>query len=375
MADKTVKQTKRLLSLDVLRGITIAGMILVNDPGSWGAVYAPLCHAYWNGLTPTDLVFPFFMFIMGVSMFFSLRKFDFTFSGRVVGKICKRFVLIFLIGVTVNWLSQWCPFGHLRILGVLQRLAIAYLGGALLSLWIKPKRYLWASAIILLVYFFVLWFGNGFTLSADSILVKVDEAVFGANHVHGAYLKGGVRIAFDPEGLLSALPCFAHVLLGMYVGNMLVRVKENEIRVRNLFVYGTLLFFGGYLLSYGCPINKKIWSPTFVMVTCGLASLLFALLIYFIDIKGHRKWSRFFETFGVNPLFIYVLADVLAILLGNLSFGWNGENTSIQAFVYGNMLASWMNPYFASLVYAVLFVLVNWVVARALYKRQIFIKI
>jgi len=375
MEHKMIGQTKRLLSLDVLRGITIAGMILVNDPGSWGAVYAPLRHAYWNGLTPTDLVFPFFMFIMGVSMFFSLRKFDFAFSGRVVGKISRRFVLIFLIGVIVNWLSQWCSFDHLRILGVLQRLAIAYFGGALLSLWIKPKRYLWASAVILLVYFFVLWLGNGFTLSADNILVKVDETLFGAAHVHGAYIGDGTRIAFDPEGLLSALPCFAHVLLGMYVGHLLVKIKENEIRVRNLFVYGTLLFFAGYLLSYGCPINKKIWSPTFVMVTCGLASLLFALLIYFTDIKGHRKWSRFFETFGVNPLFIYVLADILAILLGNIHFAWHGENTSVQAFIYDNLLASWMNPYFASLVYAVVFVLMNWVVARALYKRRIFIKI
>lgn len=367
MEHKTMKQTKRLLSLDVLRGITVAGMIVVNDPGNWGAVYAPLRHASWNGLTPADLVFPFFMFIMGVSMFFSLRKFEFTFSVQVVAKICRRFVLIFLTGVLVNWLSQWCSFGHLRILGVLQRLAIAYLGGALLSLWIKPKHYLWTAAGILLAYFLILWQGNGFVLSADSVLVKVDETLFGANHVHGAYLEGGTRIAFDPEGLLSALPCFAHVLLGMYVGNMLVKIKDNESRVRNLFVCGTLLLFGGYLLSYGCPVNKKIWSPTFVLVTCGAASLLFALLIYFIDMKGHRKWCRFFETFGVNPLFIYVLADILAILLGNLTF--------VQSFVYGNLLASWMNPHFASLAYAVLFVLLNWLAAKALYKRRIFIKI
>ena len=392
-----IKQTRRLLSLDVLRGITVAGMILVNDPGSWGAAYAPLCHAYWNGLTPTDLVFPFFMFIMGVSMFFSLRKYDFIFSWQAVGKILKRFALIFLIGLGITWFAQWfgalCDvrnehlsagqrfaaaffsFDHLRILGVLQRLAIAYLGGALLSLWIKPKHYLWASVVILVGYFLILLFGNGFVLSADSILVKVDEALFGANHVHGAYLSDGTRLAFDPEGFLSALPCFAHVLLGMYVGNMLVKIKENEIRVRNLFVYGTVLFFAGYLLSYGCPINKKIWSPTFVLVACGLASLLLALLMYIIDIKGCRRWSRFFEAFGVNPLFIYVLAGVLSIVLGNLCFTWNGGWISVQAFVYRHLLASWMNPYFASLVYALIFVLLNWVVARILYKRQIFIKI
>lgn len=390
------KQTKRLLSLDVLRGITVAGMILVNDPGSWGAVYAPLRHASWNGLTPTDLVFPFFMFIMGVSMFFSLGKYDFIFSWQTVGKIFRRFAVIFLIGLGITWFAQWfgalCDTGNgqlsagqrfsaaffsferIRIPGVLQRLAIAYLGGALLSLWIKSKHYLWTSAAILLGYFLILFLGDGFVLSAESILVRADEAFWGARHVHGAYLNG-TWLPFDPEGLLSALPCFAHVLLGMYAGHLLAKTKENETRARELFVYGTTLFFSGYLLSYGCPINKKIWSPTFVLVSCGLASLLFALLVYAMDVKGYRKGSRFFEAFGVNPLFIYVLAGVLAIVLGSLCFTWHGEQVSVQGFVYGSLLASWMDPYFASLVYAVLFVVLNWAVAGVLYKRRIFIKI
>lgn len=392
-----MKQTNRLLSLDVLRGITVAGMILVNDPGSWGAVYAPLCHAAWNGLTPTDLVFPFFMFIMGVSMYFSLRKMDFAFSIRTVGKIFKRAALIFLIGLGITWFAQWfwavCNGGNteytaterfvnaffsvdrLRIPGVLQRLAIAYLGGSLISLWIKPKHYLLTSAVVLTGYFFILLAGNGFTLSADNIIVKVDEALFGANHLYGAYLADGTRIPFDPEGFLSALPCLAHVLLGMYVGRMLTDIKENEIRVRQLFIYGTVLLFAGYLLGYACPVNKKIWSPTYVMVTCGLASQLLALLIYIIDIRKCQRWSRYFEAFGVNPLFIYVLADILAIVLGYVCFSWNGELISVQAFVYTYVLASWMNPYLASLVYAVAFVMLNWLVARALYRKKIYIKI
>lgn len=392
-----MKQKSRLLSLDVLRGITVAGMILVNDPGSWGAVYAPLCHAYWNGLTPTDLVFPFFMFIMGVSMFFSLRKFNFTFSIQAVGKIFKRAALIFLIGLGITWFAQWfgalCNVGdtahsagerfvtaffsvdHLRILGVLQRLAIAYLGGSLISLWIKPKRYLLASAVILAGYFIILLLGDGFTLSAHNIIVRVDEALFGANHLYGAYLADGTRIPFDPEGLLSALPCFAHVLLGMYVGRMLTEIKENEIRVRQLFIYGTVLLFTGYLLGYACPVNKKIWSPTYVMVTCGLAAQLLALLIYIIDIKKYQRWSRYFEAFGVNPLFIYVLSDILAIVFGYLCFSWNGELICVQDFIYTYLLASWMDPYLASLIYAVAFVMLNWMVAKVLYQRKIFIKI
>lgn len=392
-----MKPTSRLLSLDVLRGITVAGMILVNDPGNWGAVYAPLCHAWWDGLTPTDLVFPFFMFIMGVSMFFSLRKFNFTFSAQAAAKIFKRAALIFLIGLGITWFTQWFgalwqvedtahsagerfmnaffSWDHLRIPGVLQRLAIAYLGASLISLWIKPKHYLLTSALILIGYFVILTIGNGFVLSADNIILRVDEALFGANHLYGAYLPDGSRIPFDPEGLLSALPCFAHVLLGMYVGRMLTEIKDNEVRVRQLFIYGTVLLFAGYLLSYGCPVNKKIWSPTYVMVTCGLASQLLALLVYVIDIRGKKRWSRFFEAFGVNPLFIYVLADVLAIVFGYVSFPWQGRMVSIQDFVYSGVLASWMNPYLASLVYALLFVLLNWVVARWLYRRKIYIKI
>lgn len=392
-----MKQTARLLSLDVLRGITVAGMILVNTPGSWGTVYAPLCHASWNGLTPTDLVFPFFMFIMGVSMYFSLRKFDFTFSWPLLAKVLKRAVVIFIIGVAIAWFSQWLgalcnvrdselsawerfsssvfSFGHLRILGVLQRLAIAYLGGALLSLWLKPRHYLLASAIILFVYFLILLWGDGFVLSENNIIARVDTALFGAEHLYGDYMSDGTYIAFDPEGLLSALSSFAHVLLGMFVGNMLVKIKENEIRVMRLFIYGTILVFAACLLSYGCPINKKVWSPTYVMITCGFASQLLALLIYCIDIRGWQRWGRFFEAFGVNPLFMYVLSEVLAIALGYISFPWGNGYISIQRYVYSQCLASWINPYGASLVYAMLFVLLNWVVAHMLYKRKIYIKL
>lgn len=392
-----MKQNNRLLALDVLRGITVAGMILVNDPGSWGAVYAPLRHAVWNGLTPTDLVFPFFMFIMGVSMFFSLRKFDFVCSRQVLLKILRRGFLIFMLGLGITWFAQWfgavcnvyrvdLPLGerlwkgltdvsHLRILGVLQRLAIAYVGGSLISLWIRPRYYLWTAAAILLGYFFILWGGNGFELSESNIIARVDQAVFGAQHLYGEYLPGGQRIAFDPEGLLSALPGFAHVLLGMFVGRILTEIKDNEVRVLQLLIYGTILVFTGYLLSYGCPVNKKIWSPTYVMMTCGLAAQLLALLIFVIDIKGYRLWSRFFEAFGVNPLFTYVLADLIAIVLGFAGFYRNGEYISIQNYIYSVGLASWMNPYLASLVFALLFVVLNWGIARVLYKRKIYIKI
>lgn len=377
--------TGRLSALDVLRGITVAGMILVNDPGSWGAVYAPLCHASWNGLTPTDLVFPFFMFIMGISMYFSLRKYDFRFSSRAVVKIVRRAAVIFLIGLGINWFALWFAgicnggdmswgdrltaglfsFDRLRIPGVMQRLAIAYLGGALLALWIKPRHYLIAAGGILAGYFVVLWLGNGFARSQENIIGIVDRAVFGARHLYGEWLPDGSRIDFDPEGLFSTLPGFAHVLLGMFAGKMLVTLRENEDRIRQLFIFGTVLVFAGYLLSYACPVNKKIWSPTYVMLTCGAAAQLLALMIFLIDVKGYKGWSRFFEAFGVNPLFMYVLSELLAIVLGY----------TVQEYLYTRGLASWMDPYLASLVYALLFVLLNWWVARILYERKIYIKI
>lgn len=382
-----MKETNRLLSLDVLRGITVAGMILVNTPGSWGAVYAPLCHASWNGLTPTDLVFPFFMFIMGVSMYFSLRKYNASFSKEAVIKIFKRSVLIFLVGLGITWFALFfaslCdagsglslgervvngifPIDRIRILGVLQRLAIAYFGGALLCLCVKPRYYLAVAAGILLAYFIILTVGYGFELSERNIIGIVDRALFGTQHILSACSSDGSRVGFDPEGLLSALSGFSHVLFGMFVGRMLIEVKDNNIRIQKLFIFGTVMLFAGCLLSYGCPVNKKIWSPTFVLVTCGLASQLLALLVYIIDVKGYKRWSGFFEAFGVNPLFMYVLSELLAIVLAY---------TSLQGLVYDNLLVSWMDPYLASLVYALLFILLNWWIAHILYTRKIYIKI
>ena len=314
-------QSGRLLSLDVMRGITIAGMIMVNNPGSWGYVYAPLRHASWNGLTPTDLVFPFFMFIMGVSMFFSLRKYDFKLSGESVTKVLKRTVLIFLVGFALNLFGHLCYNGfsnleNLRILGVMQRLALAYGIGSLIGLSVKHKYILQTAAGILLFYWILLAATGSQTLSEDNIIAIVDRALFGNTHMYHDYLADGTRIAFDPEGLLSCLGSIGHVLLGFYVGKMILDCKKNnELIIRNLFIFGTIILFLGFLLSYGCPINKKLWSSTFVLTTCGFGSLFLALLIWIIDINGKKKWSLFFESFGINPLYLYVQGDVFAVVL------------------------------------------------------------
>jgi predicted acyltransferase len=385
----TPRQNSRLLSLDILRGITISGMIMVNNPGSWQYVYAPLGHAQWHGLTPTDLVFPFFMFIMGISTFMSLRKFHFEPSKSAIWKIVRRTALIFVIGLGLGWFGQLCRglaageslaeaathFDTLRILGVLQRLALAYGFAALIAVSVKSKYFPAVIALLLLGYFLILQFGKGFELSEQNIIASVDRALWGAGHMYKDVNPQGERIAFDPEGLLSTLPSIAHVLIGFLFGKLIVNGKENHTRVEKLLIGGTLLAFAGLLLQYGCPVNKKIWSPTFTLVTTGFAAQLLGLLIWIIDIHKKERWSRFFHAFGVNPLMVYVFAGILATLVSNIRFAWQGETVSVKGFVYEVLLHPWAGDYFGSLLYALLFVTVCWLFGYILYKRNIYIKI
>ncbi|MDR2122787.1 MAG: heparan-alpha-glucosaminide N-acetyltransferase domain-containing protein [Flavobacteriaceae bacterium] len=380
----------RLLSLDVLRGITIAGMILVNNPGSWSYIYAPLAHANWNGLTPTDLVFPFFMFIMGISTYISLKKYQFRHNFATLQKILKRVSVIFLIGVGIAWLSLFFRIYHdsgelpfwqrlgtaawnfenIRILGVMQRLALTYGATALIAIFIRHKYIPYGAGGILFLYFFILYFGNGFEKSGNNIISIIDRAILGVNHM---YKDGG--IALDPEGLLSTIPSVCHVLIGFYCGKMTLETNDNFKRILRLFIFGTILTFSGFLLSYGCPINKKIWSPTFVLTTCGLGASFLALLIWIVDCKGYKKWSLFFESFGVNPLFIYVAAGVISILIRSIYFTYSGESVNIQKYVYSIILQPVLGDYFGSFVFALGFITICWLIGYILYKKKIFIKI
>lgn len=386
---KTTSQSSRLLSLDILRGITIAGMIMVNNAGSGNYAYAPLRHAHWHGLTPTDLVFPFFMFIMGVSTFMSLRKFNFAPSRAAVWKIVRRTLLIFVIGLTLGWFGQLMGglaagesfgiaathFNTLRFLGVLQRLALAYGFAALIALLIKNKQLPWLIAILLAGYYLILRFGKGFEMSEENIIARVDKALWGVTHMYKDTSPEGVRIAFDPEGLLSTLPSIAHVLIGFLFGKLIVENRDNNTKVEKILIWGTILAFSGLLLQYGCPINKKIWSPTFVLVTTGFAAQLLGLLIWIIDIHKKEKWSRFFHSFGVNPLIVYVFAGVLAKLVSNIHFVLQGETITMKSFAYSVLIQPWAGNYFGSLLYALLFVTVCWLFGYILYKKNIYIKL
>ena len=396
-ADTTVaRQTKgsgRLLALDILRGITIAGMILVNNPGSWGHIYAPLAHAEWHGLTPTDLVFPFFMFIMGVSTYFSLRKYDFRFSWSSFAKILRRSIVIFLIGLAIVWfglflrgmfseatfLEAVLNFDHIRILGVMPRLAICYGTGAFIALLVKRVAIPWVIACILVVYSIILLAGNGFEFADNNVVSIVDHKVLGPDHMYTDTV-GGVRLKFDPEGLLSTLPSIAHMLIGFMCGYLLTKTRDNQLRINSLFILGTILTFAGFLLDFGMPINKKIWSPSFVLTTCGLASSFLGLLIWIIDIRGHRRWCRFFEVFGINPLFMYCLGAVLSIIIGSVKIPCATAASGFitpKSWAYADVLMPLCgdNATLASLIFAILFVVMNWCIGLILYKKQIYIKI
>ncbi|HQG68470.1 MAG TPA: DUF5009 domain-containing protein, partial [Paludibacteraceae bacterium] len=185
----------------------------------------------------------------------------------------------------------------------------------------------------------------------------------------------GKFIPFDPEGILSTFPCIAHVLIGFWAGKLISESKSKNEQIQNLAIFGTILFFAGFFLHYGFPVNKKIWSSSFVLVTCGLASLLFSLLIWIIDVNNKKKWSVFFESFGVNPLFIYVVADILSILLSNVVFMYQGNWISIKNFVYFEWLSSVFGNYLGSLIFALCFVFINWIIAHILYKKKIYIKL
>lgn len=381
---------KRLLALDILRGITIAGMIMVNNPGSWGHIYAPLEHASWNGLTPTDLVFPFFMFIMGISTYISLRKYDFSFTWPTLWKIIRRTVVIFLIGMFIAWFGLMLKgifsdatlfdaifnFDHIRILGVMPRLAICYGVSSIIAILLRHKYLPWFIGLLLVSYTIVLLCGNGFDFSEQNVIYVVDHAILGQNHLY-ADTVDGITLHFDPEGLLSTLPSIAHCLIGFMCGMMIMGTHDNQLRINRLFIVGTILTFSGFLLSYGVPINKKIWSPTFVLTTCGLAASFLGLLIWIIDIRGKKKWCKFFEAFGINPLFMYVLGALLSQIIGLIKFTHpDGSVFTIKSVIYKDFLLPLCgDDTLASLVFALLFVGFNWIIGYILYKKKIYIKI
>jgi predicted acyltransferase len=371
----------RYLSVDFYRGLTIAFMIIVNTPGTWEHVYAPLRHAVWHGCTPTDLVFPSFMFIIGVSMWFSFAKFDRKWSAEAGWKILRRTALIFFIGFLLNnFPFFWKNWDTWRVMGVMQRLGLGYGIAAVLVLTLPRKVLFAVAAGILLLYWGILnWFaapGADPYGAAGSAILRLDSWLFGVNHLYKETVAPGVRIPFDPEGLLSTLPSVSTVLLGWFSGELMSnRTHQKDLLVRDLLIYGLIIGFAGLAWDLFFPINKKIWSSSYVLYVGGISMILLALSIWLIDIRNWRNGPGFFLAFGANPLFAYIFSEALVISLFNITWGAGDSATNAQEWIYTTFFKPIEGREFSSFLFAFVYTLLCWLVCRWLYVRKIYIKI
>ncbi len=356
----------RYLALDAFRGITIALMILVNTPGTWSHVYAPLLHAEWHGATPTDFVFPFFLFIIGSAMFFSFKKTNFASSPEQFKKIIKRGLIMFFIGFMLNIIPFTANIEDWRIMGVLQRIGIAYAIAACLVLTLNRRGIFIICAVILLAYWaLLLSVGDGAFTIEGNIIRQVDLAVLGANHM---YTMRGV--AFDPEGLLSTIPAVVNMLLGFELTRYLTSISNKKNSVIKLTLIGGLAIGFGVLWGLVLPINKSLWTSSYVIYTTGFACLLLAAFIWLIDIMKQVKLAEPLLVYGTNPLFVYVLSFLVVTLYLNINIG----DITMYAWLY-QQFSSIFAAKLASFLFAFSHVALFWYVSLKLYQRKIFIKI
>ncbi len=367
--------SSRLLSLDVFRGMTIAGMILVNNPGTWNAIHAPLKHAEWNGWTPTDLIFPFFLFIVGVSMVFSFaaRRERGQGRGLLLRHVVRRSIIIFGLGL---FLAGF-PYFHLatiRIMGVLQRIAVAYLFAAVITLWTGRRgRMLWIAGLLigywaLMTYVPVPGYGAA-NLSPDGNLAAYIDRKVMFNHLW-------VKHRWDPEGLLSTIGAIATTLLGTLVGEWMRAPRPAQQKVASLLGMGAAGLIAGEIFGHWFPINKNLWTSSYVIFTAGFAAVLLALCYWLLDIRGWRSWAKPFLIFGLNSIAVFTLSG----LLGKASVIWktampDGRQVFWKTYVYERLFGSLLSPINASLMFAVSYVLFWLLMMWLLYRRGIFIKI
>ncbi|WP_163715228.1 acyltransferase family protein [Mangrovibacterium lignilyticum] len=369
-----MKTTQRYLALDVLRGITIVAMITVNNPGSWAHVYPPLLHSEWNGCTPTDLVFPFFLFVVGVSMFFSFSKYGNVLNRDSFVRVLKRTVLIFAIGLFLNSFPQWLKdFSHLRIMGVLQRIALVYGFASLIVLSVKKNYLPYILVFILLSYWGIIFFFGGtdpYSLEGN-ITIPFDSMIFGADHLYK-----GFGIPFDPEGLLGTYPAIGTAVLGYMAGAVIQKTDKDKVPVK-LAIWGLVGLVVGFVWGQFFPINKPLWTSSYVIYAAGWASLVLAILIWVIDLKSIKKWTSFFVVFGMNPLFIFALSGLWTISIIRLIKFENGAGEMLNGYswLYRSVFEPLGGPLNGSLLFALAHVVFFWVIGYVLYRKKIFIKV
>ncbi len=359
----------RYLSLDVFRGMDVALMIIVNSPGSGATSYSPLLHAEWNGFTLTDLVFPTFLFVVGNSMSFSLPKYEAVGDGEFLKKIVKRTAIIFLLGFLMYWFpfienGQIKPISETRIFGVLQRIALCYFLASLIIHYTKVKGAFIFSLVALVLYRVLLGAFGDLTLEGNAV-IKLDAFLIGESHMYH-----GEGIAFDPEGLLSTLPSVVNVIAGYLTGLYLQKGGRNYETLAKMMMVGAALIFMALWWDLFFPINKKLWTSSFVLHTVGIDLLILPILIFIIDIAKKTKWTYFFEVFGKNTLFIYLLSELFVILLYTFSIGEHSVYRWL-ALQFGALFGD----YAGSLGFALWVMLTCWAIGYFMDKKKIYVKV
>lgn len=381
---------QRFYSLDVFRGATVCLMILVNNPGTWSHIYNPLEHAPWHGLTPTDLVFPFFLFAVGNAMAFVIPKLETGGDAVFWRKVIKRSLLIFAIGLFLAWwpFFKWSgnelvfkPWAYtdekgnpqgVRILGVLPRIAICYFFAAVIVYYLKPRKAFYVGMLLLLLYW-VLCFLLGDKTDPYSMQgwfgIKIDKTALGAAHMYK-----GEGMLFDPEGLMSTLPAIVQVIFGYMVGDYILKKGKTYEMVTGLFVAGVGLLLAGFCWDMVFPINKKIWTSSYVVYTTGLAMITIATMIYMIEFKNIKGGlAKFFDVFGKNALFVFALSSFLPkglslIRLGDGVNPWNWLYKKVLIHTPGAKENG-------SLLYAICVILFMWAICWWMDKKRIYVKV
>ncbi len=383
-----MKSTNRLLSLDAFRGMTIAAMILVNTPGSWGHVYAPLRHADWHGWTPTDLIFPFFLFIVGVAMTFSIQtRIGVDFKSDIYKKVIKRSVILFLLGLLLNFYPFGIPFTSdgwsnfsfssiidtfmdIRIMGVLQRISLCYLISSVMIIYLTRRLQYYAAFGLLAIYATAMLLYGNFTLE-DNLARTIDLAIFSPSNM---YTVQG--LPFDPEGVLSTIPAVVTTLSGVFVGNMLRRHLSPREKAIQLIIWGLSGILLGNALNIMIPINKQLWTPSYVFLTSGWACLILSIFYWLMEIKNIKSWAKPFIVFGSNSIIVFVASGIVVKTIQKIEVHLNdGSITSLYNWIYKYLFVSWAEDLNGSLFFAITWILLWLGVLWILYIRKIFIKI
>lgn len=371
----------RFLSLDVFRGMTICFMIIVNTPGSGATPFAPLLHAAWHGFTPTDLVFPSFLFAVGNAMSFSMLK-NKALGDKVMIKVIKRTILIFLLGYLMYWFPFFridsagnftlSPISDTRIMGVLQRIALCYFFASIMIHYLSTKKVILLSAGLLLLYWILLLLfgapGDPFSMQGNAG-EYLDKFLLGSSHLYQ-----GEGIAFDPEGILSTMPAIVNVVIGYYAGRFLQEKGKSYETLTKLLLIGTLFIFIALCWNMVFPINKKLWTSSFVLLTTGLDLIIISGLVYLLEMNTQKKWkwTYFFTVFGKNPLFIYLLSELLIITLYMINVA---PDTNIITWINANIYQVVAPGPMGSLLFALSFMMVCWLIGLILDKNKIYIRV